>query len=1296
MKISLCLCMIVKNESKIIKRLFDSVISIIDCYCICDTGSTDDTINIIEEYFKEKNIPGKIIIEPFKNFSYNRNIALENCNGLSDYILLLDADMFLEIKNFVKDLLVSYDEFKILQGNENFNYPNTRIIKNNGLYKYYGVTHEYISGPPCMKSATLSNDILFLNDIGDGGSKHKKFERDIKLLIEGIKEEPNNTRYYFYLANSYRDSNMHDESIEWYKKIINTKEGWVQEKYLSCLRIYDSYCIKKEDEIGIHYLIMSYKFDNKRIEGIYKLVHYYCIKDMNEVSLSFYLLIQHYYENEYLPKNNNNIFVKPDQSLNFKLFVSQVDYKYYLPYYMIIVSEKTKKHDIGIRMYEIIFELQYIDAGEWWANNLIYNLQFFIYKVPLSNTNFFVKYELYLNLLKNRFNIKHVDLINNYEKYYKDSIIINKDSIIINKNNIIINKEDLKKNNNVFIYWTGSDYSLIKILRKLIYLKSENETAYKVNFITRNNVKDYIKNLPECFDSLLPAHQADFIRVNVICDYGGIWLDSDVILMDNLSSLFNLIKEKDGFFIKQNNEIIYNGLFGSKPDTPLMLDWQNYINNILLIKKNNIYWEEIGNTYLQKIFIDTELFNNYKIFDGLDNMYPINYNNCVTEFLEKPYENYKNIEKEYQPIIVLVNSVYKKLSNFTEDEIMNKNLPLNYFLNKAFDNNYTNEIVFKENDPVFINSPNKYFLHINNANYETKDVTLIIRNLVMKTNNKNLKILSNYNNLFGDPCLGKAKNLLINYSYVNNNILDKMEKIPKIFFQTSKDGIPEYVINMIKKKLNDKWSYIHFTNQEQLQFLKDNYLEEFPNIIEKYNYLKLGSHKADLFRYYFLYLKGGFHIDSDAMIYDNIDNIVKEYSFMTVLSCLQNHICNGFIGSVPKNKIIYKVLHYIYNLDLNELDKNYQLLCNNMYNILSKNNDYNIKLYQEISNHDNLTARTVNDNDETIIIHYPVQKIIPHDDNIKYILPPDNIKKYIIIADWLLTFVYLFIYLFCKKLENFGWNIILLSKLDINKLKNKKSVVLCVTFDDFDIRQLKCSNIILLYFLEDIYPYKQIRDICINSCDYLIGRYTYLFSEWSDKYINILNKPTCWIPHAAVNEYYENLEFNEKPKNKIFVSGYINDTYPFRKYMADLSKINDNIEVLQHPNYENNNRKHQIINDEYYKKLNEYICCFTCGLLWKYVLSKIFEISSTGSLLLVEDTIKDQLNELGYYDNINCIMCNKENVEEKIEWILNNKNIDVVNKIRKEGMILTREKHNIEIRADKLNEYVNKTCCNKI
>ena len=78
---TICLNMIVKNESKIITRLFDSVLPIIDSYCICDTGSTDNTKDIITKYFNEKNITGKIIDRPFKNFGYNR--TQQNTSSIS-------------------------------------------------------------------------------------------------------------------------------------------------------------------------------------------------------------------------------------------------------------------------------------------------------------------------------------------------------------------------------------------------------------------------------------------------------------------------------------------------------------------------------------------------------------------------------------------------------------------------------------------------------------------------------------------------------------------------------------------------------------------------------------------------------------------------------------------------------------------------------------------------------------------------------------------------------------------------------------------------------------------------------------------------------------------------------------------------------------------------------------------------------------------------------------------------------------------------------------------------------------
>ncbi len=165
------------------------------------------------------------------------------------------------------------------------------------------------------------------------------------------------------------------------------------------------------------------------------------------------------------------------------------------------------------------------------------------------------------------------------------------------------------------------------------------------------------------------------------------WLDSDTLVMNSLDGLFNLIETDNGFFIKENNNLLYNGIFGSKPNTPLMIEWKKQMRFLLDIKSGNTDWLDIGNDMLMSIYAkNAELYDNYTIFNGLDNMYPVNWDNCVTEFIDKPYDNYKKIIREYQPLVVLVNSVYKKLEDKTVKEILDGNMPLNYFINKSFKN----------------------------------------------------------------------------------------------------------------------------------------------------------------------------------------------------------------------------------------------------------------------------------------------------------------------------------------------------------------------------------------------------------------------------------------------------------------------------------------------------------------------------------------------------------------------------------------------------------------------------------
>lgn len=219
---TICLNMIVKDESKVILRSLESVYRMIDSYCICDTGSTDDTINLIQTFFKEKGIEGKIEQEPFRDFGYNRTFALKACENCkkADYLLLLDADMIVEIDEtkiieFKKQL--KGDAYLVCQGTLKFHYMNTRLIKNHQGIICWGVTHEYVK---CPDNSTI-------HKIEKEG-KEDKIVRDIRLLTNGLNELPKYDRYTFYLANSYRDKGDYEISIEYYKKRIGL-QGWIEE-----------------------------------------------------------------------------------------------------------------------------------------------------------------------------------------------------------------------------------------------------------------------------------------------------------------------------------------------------------------------------------------------------------------------------------------------------------------------------------------------------------------------------------------------------------------------------------------------------------------------------------------------------------------------------------------------------------------------------------------------------------------------------------------------------------------------------------------------------------------------------------------------------------------------------------------------------------------------------------------------------------------------------------------------------------------------------------------------------------
>ncbi len=284
MRSKICLNMIVKNEAARITRCLETVGPWVDCYAIVDTGSTDDTIKIIEDFFAARSIPGVIKCTEFKNFEQARNAGLAAARSSPyawDYLLLLDADMELvvEDKNFCDGLTEQCYNSK--QKGGSLVYYNRRLISRSVKGKYVGVTHEYLDVPGDSKL-----DSIWFKDHQDGANRKEKYTRDTMLLMLALKKEPNNSRYQFYLAQTYRDAGCPKAAAVAYRKRIKMG-GWDEEIWNAQYNM--ARCLEKSgDEAGfIREMLVAYNQRPSRVEPLYDLAHHYRMKGMNSASVVF-------------------------------------------------------------------------------------------------------------------------------------------------------------------------------------------------------------------------------------------------------------------------------------------------------------------------------------------------------------------------------------------------------------------------------------------------------------------------------------------------------------------------------------------------------------------------------------------------------------------------------------------------------------------------------------------------------------------------------------------------------------------------------------------------------------------------------------------------------------------------------------------------------------------------------------------------------------------------------------------------------------------------------------------------
>lgn len=274
---TICLNMIVKDESDVIERCLESVKPFIDKWVIVDTGSTDGTQDKIRKFMSD--IPGELHELPWKNFGANRNEALELARKDSDYVFFVDADEVFEPGPDFKFDNLHTDAVYMLHraANISFSLYRTTLVRSNKPFRFVGVLHECVvcDEPHTMIKLDGPVKVYHPSSRKDGS---RTFERDIAILKGALESEPDNSRYQFYLAQSYRDAGRLEESIEAYKKRA-AMGGWAEEVWYSLYQVARiSEYLNRDQSIVIDAYLRAYQYRPNRAEPLCHLACYLRLK----------------------------------------------------------------------------------------------------------------------------------------------------------------------------------------------------------------------------------------------------------------------------------------------------------------------------------------------------------------------------------------------------------------------------------------------------------------------------------------------------------------------------------------------------------------------------------------------------------------------------------------------------------------------------------------------------------------------------------------------------------------------------------------------------------------------------------------------------------------------------------------------------------------------------------------------------------------------------------------------------------------------------------------------------------
>ena len=308
----LVVAIMIKNEAQTITKTLESFISTKQNYFfVLDTGSTDNTVTVVKEFFKRENVTGHITQEKFVDFATSRNRTLELTKHSfpnAIFIVMPDAEWELHNINLLHEYCYkqknSTSPLYLIQTYMNSTeFTVARLFRASSNIRFSGVVHESPTTPTNNK---CPNNIYFTVNASPKGieKSRKRWQQDLLLLANAFNKDQNDPRTAFYYAQTYECLGLNEKA---YQKYLHRShlEGFDEENYITEYRlgyIAESLMINNVNfswEIAMQHYLKAFKLRPSRIEALIKLAMHYWPDNIP----TCYLFIKHAYEIPY-PKND--------------------------------------------------------------------------------------------------------------------------------------------------------------------------------------------------------------------------------------------------------------------------------------------------------------------------------------------------------------------------------------------------------------------------------------------------------------------------------------------------------------------------------------------------------------------------------------------------------------------------------------------------------------------------------------------------------------------------------------------------------------------------------------------------------------------------------------------------------------------------------------------------------------------------------------------------------------------------------------------------------------------------------